>query len=1471
MFSQAAPGQFTLHLESAPGDAVGVPVPFTPFLDDDDYEELRWYLEDFMDLPDGGAVVRARAVVRKIGEWGRRLHDAVFGAKENGTLLTALLAAPEPRELTVATDKPELLRLPWELMADAAGSLAQRVAVRRQLEAPEALRPRAVQLPLRMLYIVSRPGDTGFIDPRLTTRAMVTALDPLGGNLRLDFCRPPTLARLEQLLRDAQVEGDPYDIVHFDGHGTFLPEAQIGALCFEKPDNGVGESETDFVRGDRMGDLLAQYDIPLVVLEACRSATIGKAAVFRSVAPRLIRAGVGSVLSMGHAVHVEAARVLLDRFYRELAAGATIGHAVAQGRAALRGTPARWIEYGPKGKTVALEDWFLPHLYQRGLDEPLLPRAAATAPEPVRHFDVFLSHNHNNKPRVEGLARELANKHGLRVWLDKWEMLPGTIEQQCDAGIRQSRFTVVAASQASLTSNWVTWEIETAVRHGKRQSHIIPLRLDPIEIQPELQDLLWIDLVDPADDAEGLTRLASLIRSLDAADARERRGFRPPPDHGSPGAFPRPPQYGFQGRARELYALERHFRGDRGIVLHAMGGMGKTTLAAEAAQWWTRSGLFRDGACFVSFERTVMDAERIVAVLGEYCEGPKFHQRPEAEQRRRAIEFFRERAVLMVWDNFESVLPAFHADRTAHDTPYTDAVRQGLADLFRDLTSGPGRGCVLVTCRPGETGLPGARKFELHGLARADSLWLLHRILERDGASLDDPRLTKERLSPLLDVLADHPLSLELVGPHLRALTPEQVRADFGTLVASMRQDSDQARNTSLLASLEFSRRHLSEAARAALPWLGLFTGGVFETVLLGVSQIDAADWQAIRTELTAIALVRMDEEIQIGDRPFVRFHPTLTLASADTTLATKEETRERFLYVYLALRQSLDKALVGDQARIALRVLDREEMNWRTAVRWALADGKHRIAGTLGELFGRYLTSSGRLRENAAWVQMLHDAMSQEGFTEDAVVYELQHVWTLFSQGDADGAVNRLQALIERLRLAVEFDPQFYIAQATSTLGRLLHYAGASARAVPVIQEGVRLWEQFVERASGMTWEELVRTSPHAEGAGALANLSAAMGDLANALRDSGRLPEALEVAESALTIDQATGNLKAVGTGHGQCARILMEAGRYEEADERYEAAVAAIRRTGDKDLEGTVLQHQGSLADERADVDRAIRLYQLALQRFQESGDDRAVMQTYNLLGVSEMKARRLAASRAWFEKSRELARELHDPQGMSQAAQNIGIICQSEGESARERGDEATARRCLEEARSFVEESLKIDQQLASKPGEANSFAQLARIHLLLGDLETAERYAHGAREIREALGLKETHRVYQTLHKIAIARGDSAAAAEWARKRDDFLAELERRAGGDNVSGETLRALQQLALACARAGFAGDDLAPGAEEALAQLDALDAPMPAFAAALREYAAGRIPSVPGNLPDQLEEILRDLTQAIGDSRG
>ncbi|NRF65442.1 CHAT domain-containing protein [Aquincola sp. S2] len=1470
LFTASAGNGLLGSLTDADGKRIGTEVPFTLSLPDDDYVDLRWYLEEYMELPDGGAVVRAERIEANLSKWGRQLHDALFSAPENKAALKLLLDAEEPRQLTIATSDPALLRLPWELMADDAGSLALRVSIRRQLSTPESLIPREVQLPLRILYIVSRPEDAGFIDPRVTTKALVAALDPLGAAVKLDFCRPPTLKRMGEMLRAAQQEGDSYDVVHFDGHGTFMQQQQLGALCFEQSDDGSGDSKTDLVPADQLGNLLAQHKIPLVVLEACRSAEM-KSIVFRSVAPRLIQAGVGSVLSMGHAVHVQAATILLDRFYRELVRGTTIGHAVAQGRSALVSSPTRWLEYGPGARTLRLQDWFLPHLYQRGTDDALLPPDLAKQ-QAVRQFDLFLSHNHNDSTRVEALARTLSEKHGLRVWLDKWECDPGKLEPQCEAGIRHSRFTVVAGSQSALNSNWVEWEIGKHLALNPEADHLLPIKLEPLTLPPHLGDNLWVDFTDPAQDAANAALLARLIRTTDAADARKRRGFRPPArQRDEHGPFPPAPTYGFHGRARELLMLERQFRSQRGIVLHAMGGMGKTTLATEAADWWTRSGLFRDGACFASFEQFT-SAERVVQVLGCYVAGEKFNQLPAGEQRKRAVEFMRQHAVLLVWDNYESALPQFNDGAAAIGSPYTDEERTRLAELFRDLTTGPGRGAVLVTCRPGDTGLPGARRHELHGLARADSLWLLAEILQKHDLKLSDARFTREKLDPLLRDLADHPLSLELVGPHLKTLTPEAIRADFGTLLTLFQQDASPGpdgkpgRNSSLLASLEFSRRHLSPAAREALPWLGLFSGGVFEDLLLDVSQITPEALAPIRRELQSIALVRPEDEIQIGGRPFLRFHPTLASAAAAGALAQQPQTRQRLIHVYLALSQALDKAMNGSQSRAALAILDREEANYRTAVHLAIRDGLIREAAALGITLKNYLERSSRLRERDAWVTMLRDATAQGTLTPEAALYEQEDAYRRFQQGDPEGAVEQLQTLIDRLRSTSEFDSAFHLALAVGALGDLLNDRGAGSQAVPFLQEAVSLWEALIEKAWGRPWESLLATGDHVKAFKQLGNLSAAMGNLANALCDTGRHDEALKVAEEALQIDIQYGNQREIGVGHGQCANILMAAGRHDEADARYELAVAAARQTGDKAIEGSLLQHQGGLASKRNELTRAALLYQQALLRFQEAGNPGSMMRTYNLLGVVERKASRLAEARAWYEKSRKLAVDLKDQACLGQAAQNISVVCLLEGEAAREQGDEPAAKHSFQIALRSAEEGLRIMQALANQPDEAGALSQLALIHRCLGDLAAAEHHAHAARQIRESLGLKEVFKDYNTLSQIAEARGDTAAA-EWAQKRDAMLEELRRLAGGGG--GVPLKALQALAIACAQAGLSGAPPGPAEAEALATLDGMPAPFPDFSATLCRLASGEMPPIPDGLPTELRDLLTATLKAMRDA--
>jgi hypothetical protein len=78
-------------------------------------------------------------------------------------------------------------------------------------------------------------------------------------------------------------------------------------------------------------------------------------------------------------------------------------------------------------------------------------------------YDVFLSHNQADKPRVQRLTERL-RAAGLRVWFDEWVIWPGdNIAREVEDGLEASRALVLCLSPAALGSGWVTLERSTVL------------------------------------------------------------------------------------------------------------------------------------------------------------------------------------------------------------------------------------------------------------------------------------------------------------------------------------------------------------------------------------------------------------------------------------------------------------------------------------------------------------------------------------------------------------------------------------------------------------------------------------------------------------------------------------------------------------------------------------------------------------------------------------------------------------------------------------------------------------------------------------------------------------------------------------------------------------------------------------------------------------------------------------------------
>jgi tetratricopeptide (TPR) repeat protein len=371
-------------------------------------EELRWYLEEYFVWPVGQFKKRAGIVEAQLPEWGKDLYQTSLAlpAAQEAFMAWQLASVEGERRFSIFVEKElpegadheeqssasgaaaELLSLPWELLHDGRGFLfhgKNPVRVRRRLPNRHQQSVRTMRLPIRVLLISPRPEEEGvsYIDHRVSALPLVEAFEGLGGLVRFTALNPPTFAALEETLRIADETGEHFDVVHFDGHGVYDPEVGLGALCFEDPHDAskLTGRAMELIYAGKLAEIVRDYRIPLVFLEACQSAKT-ETDPTASVAARLLEEGVTSVVAMSHTVLVETARRFVRAFYHELAQGKRVGAAMLSGQQALYSDSYRGRMLG--AGELRLQDWFVPVLYQEEQDPQIVAKLPA---EQVRQLE----------------------------------------------------------------------------------------------------------------------------------------------------------------------------------------------------------------------------------------------------------------------------------------------------------------------------------------------------------------------------------------------------------------------------------------------------------------------------------------------------------------------------------------------------------------------------------------------------------------------------------------------------------------------------------------------------------------------------------------------------------------------------------------------------------------------------------------------------------------------------------------------------------------------------------------------------------------------------------------------------------------------------------------------------------------------------------------------------------------------------
>jgi len=286
-------------------------------------------------------------------DFGTRLFETIMAGAIGDAYKAAMKKAAEHGQglrITLSmTRTPKLAEIPWEYLHDGSDFLATspETPIVRFLPVDLPHRSFQVELPLRILAVTSSPAGAAPLRSGLERANLELTLKPLldRGVVELDWLEHATLGQLNNLLRSGT-----YHIVHFIGHGDFVPTNHEGALLFEDD-----QGQQAIVGADRLaGVVRSRESIRLIVLNSCEGARGDVDDPFSSVATSLIKRGVPAVIGMQFEISDQAAVTFAKEFYTVLAEGKPVDKAVSESRLAMYagednvewGTPVLFMRVG---------------------------------------------------------------------------------------------------------------------------------------------------------------------------------------------------------------------------------------------------------------------------------------------------------------------------------------------------------------------------------------------------------------------------------------------------------------------------------------------------------------------------------------------------------------------------------------------------------------------------------------------------------------------------------------------------------------------------------------------------------------------------------------------------------------------------------------------------------------------------------------------------------------------------------------------------------------------------------------------------------------------------------------------------------------------------------------------------------------------------------------------------------------------
>jgi predicted ATPase/class 3 adenylate cyclase len=690
------------------------------------------------------------------------------------------------------------------------------------------------------------------------------------------------------------------------------------------------------------------------------------------------------------------------------------------------------------------------------------------------------------------------------------------------------------------------------------------------------------------------------------------------------------PRTSFVGRTDELASIDRMLDEPdcRLLTLVGPGGVGKTRLALEAAA--RRIDRYQHGVHFVPLVG-VPAPDLLAPAVAESLQFQVDNAHSAIPARDQLVDFLRERATLLVLDNFEHLLDARDL--------LTQVIEQ--APQVELLTTSRERLQVQSEWVLDVEGLANGSGNGHAGDSAAVRLFV-DRAHQVDGAYAltDSDRPHVERVCRLVNGM---PLGIELAAAWASTLPcseiADEIERNIGFLETSMHDVPE--RHRSLRAAFDQSWRLLSGDERRVFSRLAVFRGTFARDAAAAVAGAGLAELHA----LVSKSLVRRAGLGRFELHELLRQYAAERLAAEQVELADARESHARFYVGMIAARAA---ALLGEdmmEARDELRV---EIDNLRAAAEWAVAqwsEGDARAAlSSLQAFFWPHDWHEGS-QTFAQLVELLEPSPGgplDAGKASDVLLCALAYQTYL---GSALGYDERLDA-IARACLPVLRERRL-----TRELGVCLLAVGTNDCYRDVYAESAVSLEEAVDVARS--------AGDHLIVAGSLSWLG-----FVRLLLDD--LMGAREAFEECRTVSAELGGPLMLGFAISKLGLLADGEGDYATAIRLHLEARELFARAGDDAGAGYTQSRASMSAYCLGDYEQAMEHALAGYQGFEQANHRWGMTAALCRLGFAAAALGRFDEAREHLRRALELAREMQATSLLLHAISGVGVLLAREGE-------------------------------------------------------------------------------------------------------------------------------------------------------------------------------------------------------------